>query len=77
MTSDQRANLPEDEEVTAADRLIDGIAFQHRADHGAGAGRRARPDACGAGLAQRHRLPPAAGAGGRRIGLFGFKRRTG
>ena len=41
-----------------------GIADQHRADHAAGAGARARPDAGGARGAHHGDLPPAADAGG-------------
>ena len=58
MTTAQRAELPEDEDVTAADRLIVESPTQHRPDRGARAGAGARPDAGGARGARRGELPP-------------------
>ena len=51
MTEAQHAELPEDEEVTAADRLIIDFPDRDRPDRAEGAGAGARPDAAGAGLA--------------------------
>ena len=53
MTARQRADLPEDEEVTAADRLIVEAPTADRADPGAHVRPRARPDADGAARARR------------------------
>ena len=51
MTEAQHSELPEDEEVTAADRLIIELPDHDRPDRAEGAGAGARPDAAGAGLA--------------------------
>ena len=51
MTEAQHDELPEDEEVTAADRLIIDSPTATGPDRAEGAGARARPDAAGAGLA--------------------------
>ena len=59
MTEDQHADLPEDEDVTAADRLIIELAGDHRPDRVEGAGGGARPDAAGAGRACRRELQGA------------------
>ena len=52
MTEAQHSELPEDEEVTAADRLIIDFPDRDRPDRAEGAGAGARPDAAGAGLAR-------------------------
>ena len=73
MTEEQHAELPEDEEVTAADRLIIELPDHDRPDRAEGAGARARPDAAGAGgtrgielqAADRARAGEAAGTGAR------------
>ena len=52
MTEDQHAELPEDEEVTAADRLIIELPDHDRIDRAEGAGAGARPDAAGTGGAR-------------------------
>ena len=53
MTEAQHSDLPEDEEVTAADRLIINFAVHHRSDRDQGARAGARPDASGTGHACR------------------------
>ena len=53
MTAQQRADLPDDEEVTAADRLIVESPTADRPDPGARVRARARPDADGAARARR------------------------
>ena len=64
MTPEQHAELPEEEDVTAADRLIIESPTATRPDRVAGAGAGARPDADGAPGARRRapaassRLPP-------------------
>ena len=68
MTEAQHAELPEDEDVTAADRLIIDFPDRDRPDRAEGAGARARPDAAGASLRSPHRAarcrPSARQAGG-------------
>ena len=59
MTEAQHAELPEDEDVTAADRLIIDSPTDDRADRAEGAGAGARPDAAGASLARRRELQAA------------------
>ena len=59
MTEEQHAELPEDEEVTAADRLIIDSPTIDRTDRAEGAGAGARPDAAGAGVAGRIELHAA------------------
>ncbi len=59
MTEAQHNELPEDEDVTAADRLIIDFADRDRPDRAEGAGAGARPDAAGAGLARRLELQGA------------------
>jgi len=49
MTEAQHADLPEEEDVTSADRLIIDSPLRDRPDRDEGARRRARPDATGAG----------------------------
>ena len=56
MTSAQRSNLPDDEEVTAADRLIVESPTLDRPDHGPRARPRGGPHAGGAQCAQRGAL---------------------
>ena len=51
MTEAQHAELPEDEDVTAADRLIIDSPTADRIDRAESAGAGARPDAAGAGHA--------------------------
>ena len=51
MTEDQHSALPEDEEVTAADRLIIDFPQHDGPDRAEGPGAGARPDAASAGLA--------------------------
>ena len=58
MTTEQRAELPEDEDVTAADRLIVESPTHDRPDRDPGAGAGAGPDAGGA---RRARPPRNAG----------------
>ncbi len=62
MTPEQRGQMPEDEEVTAADRLIVEFADAHGADRAAGARARAGIDADGARRAGSGSVPGAAGA---------------
>ena len=52
MTEAQHNELPEDEDVTAADRLIIDSPTATGPDRAEGAGAGARPDAAGAGLAR-------------------------
>ncbi len=52
MTEDQHSALPEDEEVTAADRLIIDSPDRDRPDRAEGTGPGARVDAAGTGLAR-------------------------
>ena len=59
MTEAQHNDLPEDEDVTAADRLIIEFPDRDRPDRDEGAGGGARPDAAGAGLARRVELQGA------------------
>ncbi len=52
MTEAQHAELPEDEDVTAADRLIIDSPTSHGTDRAESFGGRARPDAAGPGHAR-------------------------
>ena len=61
MTVAQHAQVPEEEDVTAADRLIIEIADHERHDHAARAGARARPDVDGAQCTGGCAMPPATG----------------
>ncbi len=63
MTEVQHKGLPEDEEITAADRLIIDLADRDRIDPDEGARSGARPDAAGAGLARGLELHRADGYG--------------
>ena len=58
MTAAQRAGLPENEEITAADRLI-VTRRRQRADRDPGACARSRMSACGANCLGRGAMPPA------------------
>ena len=81
MTAAQRAELPEEEDVTAADRLIVEIAERHRPYRDARAGAGAWDDAGRPDSAQQGRLQAGAVAGGTlrqilRFSLLGGKRRS-
>ncbi len=57
MTEAQHDELPEDEEITSADRLIIDFPLCYRPHRAEGPCPRARPDAAGTGLARRLELP--------------------
>ena len=59
MTAEQRSELPDDEEVTAADRLIVELPTQHRLDRDPGAGARAGLMPARAARSLQRALPPA------------------
>ena len=56
MTIEQHNQMPENEEVTAADRLIVEIADTDRLDRDAGIGAGTGPDADGAEFARRRQM---------------------
>ena len=62
MTPEQHADLPEEQDVTAADRLIIELAHNDRADRAAGAGAGARINGDGAPRARRCAVPRGAAA---------------
>ena len=62
MTPEQHAEVPEEEDVTAADRLIIEFAEHDGTDRAAGAGAGTEPDADGARRACRRDLRHSAGA---------------
>ena len=68
MTEAQHAELPEEEDVTSADRLIIEFPDRDRLDRDEGARRRARPDAAGPGHARRIELQGADRAAGSETG---------
>ena len=57
MTPEQRAQVPEEEDVTAADRLIIEFAHPKRADRAACARARTEPDGHGAARARQRAMP--------------------
>ncbi len=75
MTPDQRAELPDDEEVTAADRLIVEFSDHNRPDRNSGSRARARADARGARCSRGGTLHAAERAG--RNPLISNRRRPG
>ena len=62
MTTPQRDDLPDDEDVTAADRLIIESPTPHRPDRAARAQPRAGPDADGARVGRGREVPHAVKA---------------
>ena len=62
MTAEQHAEMPEEEDVTAADRLIIESPTKTRADRAAGAGAGARTDGHGAPRARQCAMPYRAPA---------------
>ena len=62
MTAAQRAELPENEEITAADRLIVTSPDDHRPDRDQGACGRTGMGSGGSGCARGRAMPPAVNA---------------